>query len=240
MTDIAVDRYAIYFFPDPQSLLARLGQDWLGRSVEAATDEGQPSLEFGPGLPSDIWREVTAMPRTYGFHATLKAPFRLAAGESRETLEQAATKLASGLVPFALPPLQVTALGGFLALCLGEPSIEMDVLADRCVMDLDRFRAPLTAAERSKRRPERLTVRQREHLDRWGYPYAGEDFFFHMTLTGSLPEEVRDKVAPILQHLMAPLGQTTHRVDRLSLFYQSRPGAPFVMVRQFPFQRESE
>ena len=83
MTDIAADRYAIYFFPDPKSLLARFGQAWLGRSVEMATDAGQPPRELGPGMPPDIWREVTAMPRTYGFHATLKAPFRLAAGESR-------------------------------------------------------------------------------------------------------------------------------------------------------------
>lgn len=240
MTDIATDRFAIYFFPDSQSLLARLGQDWLGRSVELATDKRQPPPELGLGLPPDIWREVTAMPRTYGFHATLKAPFRLGAGERRETLEQAVASLASGLVPFALPPLQVTALGGFLALCLGEPSIEMDALADRCVIELDRFRAPLTAAERSKRRPERLTARQRDHLDRWGYPYVCEDFLFHMTLTESLAEEERDNVAPILQRLMAPLGQTTHRVDRLSLFHQSRPGAPFVMVRQFPFQHRPE
>ncbi|MEO1223209.1 MAG: DUF1045 domain-containing protein [Pseudomonadota bacterium] len=240
MTDIAADRYAIYFFPEPTSLLAKLGQAWLGRSVEAGTDVGQPPKDLEPGVPCDVWRKVTAMPRTYGFHATLKAPFRLAAGERRETLEQAVADLASGLVPFALPPLRVTALGGFLALCLGEPSIEMGALADRCVIDLDRFRAPLTAAERSKRRPERLTARQRDHLDRWGYPYVCEDFLFHMTLTGSLPEEMRDNVAPILQRLMAPLGQTTHRVDRLSLFYQSRPGAPFVMIRQFPFQRGSE
>ncbi len=240
MTDTAADRYAIYFFPDPKSLLARLGQEWLGRSVEVATDEGRPPPELGPGVPSDIWREATAMPRTYGFHATLKAPFRLAAGESLETLEQAVANIASGFAPFALPPLQVTALGGFLALCPGEPSIEMAALADRCVIDLDTFRAPLTAAERFKRRPERLTARQRDHLDRWGYPYVCEDFLFHMTLTGSLPEEVKDKVAPILQHLMAPLGQTTHRVDRLSLFHQPRPGAPFVMVRQFPFRREPE
>ena len=238
MTDTAADRYAIYFFPDPKSPLAKLGQDWLGRSVEMATGEGQSSFELGPGLPSEIWRKATAMPRTYGFHATLKAPFRLAAGQSGETLQQAVAKLASGLVPFALPPLQVTALGGFLALCLGEPSIEMDALADRCVIDLDTFRAPLTAGERAKRSPERLTARQRRHLDRWGYPYVREDFLFHMTLTGRLPEEVRGTVAPIVRRLMAPLSRTTHRVDRLSLFHQSQPGAPFVMIRQFPFQRE--
>ena len=141
------------------------------------------------------------------------------------------------MAPFSLPPLQVTALGGFLALCLNEPSAEVNALADRCVTVLDRFRAPLSAAERSKRRPERLTARQRDHLDRWGYPHVFEDFLFHMTLTGSLPEDMRDKVSPILRRVMAPVCETTHRVDRLSLFHQPEPRAPFVMARQFPFGR---
>lgn len=235
MTDTTADRYAIYFFPNPQSQLAELGQDWLGRSVDVATYEASPPRDLEPELDRQTWRDVTEAPRVYGFHATLKAPFRLAAGESRNSLENAVADVASSSAPFLLPPLQVTALGGFLALCLSELSAGMAALADHCVIALDRLRAPLSAAERAKRNPERLTDRQRDHLDRWGYPYVREDFLFHMTLTGNLAAELRDKVSPVLRRRMAPLSQTTHHVDRVSLFHQPQPRAPFVMIRQFPF-----
>lgn len=237
MTDVAKGRYAIYFFPDPETPLARHGQGWLGKSVtDIAAGAPRPPADLPPDVSADLWREATKAPRHYGFHGTLKAPFRLAAGERRETLEAATAALASSVRPFALPRLKVTDLAGFLALCLSEPSPAMDRLARRCVIELDRFRAPLSDAELSRRRPERLTVRQRAHLDRWGYPYVDEDFLFHMTLTGNLPGDVKEVLLPVLLRRMAPVCARPQTVDRLSLFHQAEPEAPFILVRQFPFE----
>ena len=64
-----------------------------------------------PGL--DI-AELTADPRGYGLHATLKPPFRL--GLSWAEAVAAAEALAARLAPFDLPPLAVQDLDGFLAL----------------------------------------------------------------------------------------------------------------------------
>jgi hypothetical protein len=44
------------------------------------------------------------------------------------------------------------------------------------VREFDRYRAPLTEEDRARRRPERLSERQREYLERWGYPYVLEEF----------------------------------------------------------------
>jgi hypothetical protein len=52
-----------------------------------------------PGTDAQGWRELTAEPRRYGFHATLKAPFRLAAGLSADELFQAVAALADTLQP---------------------------------------------------------------------------------------------------------------------------------------------
>jgi hypothetical protein len=71
--------------------------------------------------------------------------------------------------PFAVR-LKVASLDGFLALVPAEPSPELDDLAAACVREFDRFRAPLTEEDRARRRPERLSERERAYLDRWGYP----------------------------------------------------------------------
>ena len=59
---------------------------------------------------------ITAEPRLYGFHATLKPPMRLAAGRQWFDVLEAATELADRTAPFALPALAVSDVFGFLAL----------------------------------------------------------------------------------------------------------------------------
>ena len=74
----------------------------------------------------------------------------------------------------------------------------LDRLAADCVTRLDRFRAPLTAADRARRRASLTSDRLRENLEAWGYPYVFDDFRFHMTLTGALPEERRLELENLL------------------------------------------
>ena len=81
-------RYAIYFAPRPRRALARFGAAWLGWDAEAGADRDGPELA---GLPRPR-AEIVATPRRYGFHATLKAPFRLARGAtSRASTRRCAT-----------------------------------------------------------------------------------------------------------------------------------------------------
>ena len=168
--------------------------------------------------------EITEAARKYGFHGTVKPPFRLAAGTSAIALHHAMHALCGRLAPVTLPGLALEQLGGFVALTPEGDQTALAALAARVVEGLDPFRAPPDAAEIARRRVDQLTERQRAHLMRWGYPYVMEDFQFHLTLTGDLPEPEARVVAVVLEPLLKPVLPVPFRVDTLCLFGQAQDG----------------
>lgn len=176
-------RFALYYAPEPGPF-ADAAAAWLGWDLAAGKSVTQP----GPDLPRPL-AEITAAPRKYGFHATLKPPFRLADGVSPADLAQATARLATRLAPLELAGLQMVALDGFLALIPRGDQAALQGLAAEVVRDLEPYRAPLTADEITRRRPERLTPRQRDLLAIYGYPYVMEQFQFHLTLSGPLGDD---------------------------------------------------
>ncbi len=182
------------------------------------------------------WRDLTADPRKYGFHATLKAPLSLATGTTEAELLAACEAFAEA--PRAVPVIRpiVEAISGFIAVVPASPSGELDQLAATCVREFDRFRAPLTPEDRARRNPARLTPRQYEQLDRWGYPYVMDDFRFHMTLTGRLPAERRAPILAMLQQRFAALDIATLAIDRFALFRQTDAGSRFRIIGSWPFR----
>lgn len=224
------ERYAVYFAPEPGSPLARFGAAWLGYDVATGEAVEQPAP---PGISAERLRHITAEPRRYGFHATLKPPFVLADGSAPDALAEAAEALAQGLPAFAAPPLQLSRLSGFLALTLSGRCPAMQHLADRCVSELDAFRAPPSAVELARRRRANLSPRHEALLVRWGYPYVMDEFRFHMTLTARLDAEESAVVERALVPLVAPLCATPLAVDALSLFHQPSADAPFCLLRRY-------
>ncbi|MES2432828.1 MAG: DUF1045 domain-containing protein [Pseudomonadota bacterium] len=176
-------RFAIYYAPEPGPF-ADAAATWLGWDLASGTAVPQPT----PDLPRPL-ADITAEPRKYGFHATLKPPFRLADGTSPEELAQATARLAASLAPLELPGLQMITLEGFLALTPLGDTAALQTLAAEIVRTLDPYRAALTPAEIARRRPERLTPRQRDLLETYGYPYVMEQFQLHLTLSGPLGED---------------------------------------------------
>ena len=212
-------RYAIYWAPEPGAF-ADLAAAWLGWDAAQGRAPAHPEL---PGLPRPV-QAITATPRKYGFHGTVKPPFRLADGTDAAGLHAAAERLCARLAPVTLPGLSLHRLGGFVALTPDGDTTALAALAAEVVADLDRFRAPPDAAETARRRPERLSPRQRAHLHRWGYPYVMEDFQFHLTLSGDLDEPEAKTVAQALGPLFAPVLPSPFRVDTLCLFGQAEDG----------------
>jgi len=217
MTDF--HRYAIYWAPEAGQL-ADLTAAWLGWDAAAGRHLPHPQLV---GLPRTA-AELTETPRKYGFHGTIKPPFRLAPGRTAEGLHRAAADLCAALPPVTLAGLSLHRLGGFVALTPEGDQGDLAGLAARVVEGLDAFRAPPDAAEIARRRPERLTDRQRGHLARWGYPYVMEDFRFHLTLTGDLPDADAARVAAVLDPLLRPVLPRPFRVGSLCLFGQGEDG----------------
>jgi hypothetical protein len=221
-------RFALYWAPELEDPLHRLGSAWLGRDAETGAPVAQPAL---PGL--DI-AEVTADPRGYGLHATLKAPFRLAC--SHAEMEAAVAALAARIPPFDLPPLAVRDLSGFLALRETAPCPALQALADACVAEIDPCRAPLTEADWARRRRGRPDPAAEARIARWGYHLVFEAFVFHVTLTRRLTEQERAVVLPAVTAFLGDAPARPRRVTSLCLFSQVAPGAPFLIARRFALQ----
>jgi phosphonate metabolism protein PhnN/1,5-bisphosphokinase (PRPP-forming) len=186
-------RYALYYAPAPGSAWASFGEDWLAR-LDARLDH----------------------PRRYNFHATLKAPFRLAPGVSLADLAEEVDRFARSHAPFCVPVLRVERLDDFLAVVPENAEPRLDALAADCVRRFDCYRAPLNALELARRRSEPLTQRQAALLDRWGYPHVLEEFRFHLSLTGPLNGASAPEVPPLPRE---PL-----HIDAITVFED--PGAP--------------
>ncbi|MGH6739582.1 MAG: DUF1045 domain-containing protein [Bradyrhizobium sp.] len=220
-------RYAIYYAAARDSDLDRFGAQLLG--YDAWTGAALP-------FPADVvdevpdWREVTEDPRKYGFHATLKAPISLANGETESNLLLACADFAGEKrrIPVITPV--VSPISGFIAVIPADRSSDLEQFAADCVRAFDSFRAPLTADDRARRNPSRLTPRQVEYLERWGYPYVMEEFRFHMTLTGRLDETRRERVLAMLRARFARLGPQRLDIDRLVLFKQNDLKARFEII----------
>lgn len=214
-------RFAIYYVP-PEGPLADFGATWLGWDcVEGA----EPRLLDVPGL-----HDITMTPRKYGFHGTLKPPFRLAEGRDQAGLMAAVSILADRLHPATCDGLELNALGRFLALTPHGAMAALRHLAERCVIDLDPFRAPATVAELERRRKSGLSARQDALLIRWGYPYVMEEFRFHLTLTGQLPADDvpawQDTIKSHLPHLPQPF-----TIDQIALCGERADGRFEVIQR---------
>lgn len=219
-------RYAIYYVPAADSALWHFGSEVLGYDAFTGLDVPQ-------WHPTDLaaadWRAMTSDPRLYGFHATLKAPFRLAEGVDETALGAslvhfAKTQAPVALGPWAIRPIPASRDGhAFLAMVPASPPAPLATLEGRIVNHFDALRAPLTDAEIARRNPDRLSERQRSYLKAHGYPYVLEEFRFHMTLSGAI-----EHAAAIGERLSARASEfgvaPTITIDRLGLFKQEDGG----------------
>ena len=219
-------RYAIYYAPMPGTLFHQKGACWLGRDAHTGEAIAQPAVD-------DIFA-LTAEPRRYGFHATLKAPFALRDGIAPEPLMRACAALAANAGAFRVR-LKPDVLDGFLALVPDGDAAALDTLAERCLRELDGFRKPPSEEELKRRRTAALTARQEEQLMRWGYPYVLDDFRFHLTLTRRLAPSEAARLSFAAEAHFAPVLREPVVIDGITLFQEPGPGADFLALRHFPF-----
>lgn len=220
-------RYAIYFVPAADSRLYRFGTDLLGYDALAQRDATQPQVVVA-AIPS--WYALTDDPRRYGFHATLKAPFYLAPETDEAALVGAFENFAATRRPIPVIKPVVKLLRHFVAVVNDASNRDLAALADACVTYFEPFRAPLTQNDRERRLKSRLTDNQIGLLDRWGYPYVFEEFFFHMSLTGRIGAEPQ-RISEVLTARFAELRLDSIKIDRLALLRQDTPDSRFAAIR---------
>jgi putative phosphonate metabolism protein len=224
-------RYALYYAPRPDEPLAIAASRWLGWNPEGGRAHG---LTGTSGLDSQRLGEITAEPRRYGFHGTLKPPMTLVDGMSEQDLLAKVGRFAAGQRAFTATPLELTEISNFLALVPTTRCPELQDLADQCVIEFDEFRRPAGEKELERRRRAGLSSRQDELLLRWGYPYVLEEWRFHLTLTGRLEDPgERGVVATALRQRFNGLLDRPLPVRDLCVFRQSAPDRSFTVLARF-------
>ena len=225
-------RYAVYFAPGKSSGWQHFGAHWLGR--DEFDNQLLQQKVFGE-ISSTQLEQLTQVPRRYGFHATLKAPFHLTAGVVESELKSRMATLASTLRPLSLGEMKTTTMGNFVALVPNTAVDGLHALATACVTDLDDLRAPLEASDLSRRQKEPLDARAMELLTRFGYPHVLERYQIHFTLTGPV---TADEAARVTRAVAAPvIHLNMHEpliLDRLCLFIEPAAGNPFLRIADFP------
>lgn len=214
-------RYAVYALPgalgtndDPSAVAVR-------RTVEA-------------WYANESFRDLTVDARRYGFHGTLKAPFRMAEGRTEAQLRDAADAFAAARASLVLRGLRPERLGGFRALRVSGDTSGIDALADDAVRSFDEFRAAPDADDRRRRRPEELPPRQRELFEQWGYPYVFDQFRFHLTLTDRIPPAREGAVDEALAAHFADAPRDV-LLRSIALFIEPERGADFELLSIHPF-----
>lgn len=219
---MSYSRFAIYYLP-PEGALADFGAAWLGWDAIRGREAVQPHV---PGLD-----DATMTPRKYGFHGTLKPPFRLAEGVTFDDLSTAVGAMARRTAPAEAEGLALTPLGRFLALTPVGDITGIARVAEVCVRALDAFRAPASEDELARRRKAGLNPAQEANLATWGYPYVMQEFRFHMTLTGRLPKaELEGWMSTLRAHL--PALPTPFPLDEVALVGQREDGR-FELIQRY-------
>jgi putative phosphonate metabolism protein len=220
-------RFALYFTPVAGSALARFGAAILGYDCDAGAPVARRKLD---GIDAAAAAAATAEPARYGFHGTLMAPFELSVGRSADELAAALAAFAAARAPVQLGPLKLAPIGGFTALVPAGSQDAVRALANDCVTTFNAYRAPMSAGDRARRLAARLSPRQVELLDRWGYPYVFSEFRFHMTLTGRLPPDEQARWQERLAAAFVPLADAAVEIDAVSLVRQDDRGGHFRVV----------
>ncbi|MEM8903294.1 MAG: DUF1045 domain-containing protein [Actinomycetota bacterium] len=220
-------RLAVYACPRPGTPWHRRSAAWMGR--DSVTGQVVPRTD---ALGDGDLVELTASAAGYGFHATLRSPFRLADGTEVADCLAAVERVAATLAP-AAPRLGIGRIGGFAAFVPLDDPAPLEQIERACVTGLDELVCPADDDELARRRRASLTERQDELLVRWGYPYVLDEFRYHMTLTRRLGDDEADAVLDAARHHFGELDGAAFPLDDLVVLSQT-DGGPFVELTRVP------
>lgn len=229
-------RYAICFTPPASDPLSLVAANWLGRNVFSG-DMMEPPAVRGLGIHEIAFH--TAVPRRYGFHGVLKAPFQLSPDMAESQLLRDLMRFSGTFVPFQIPRIEVARLGNFYSLLPTTPCEQIQYLASAIVQEFDRFRAPLSEAEIERSDPDGLSAAQFANLHRWGNPHVMEEFRFHMPVTGPVNTIDMPRIEPVLRTVFEPVLSEPIMVSNVALMVEEGAGGPFRVHSLHPMGKVS-
>ncbi|PDV89992.1 hypothetical protein CO652_00815 [Rhizobium sp. H4] len=229
-------RYAICFTPPASDPLSLVAANWLGRNVFSG-DMLEPPAVRGLGIHEIAFH--TAVPRRYGFHGVLKAPFHLSGDMSESQLLRDLMRFAGTFAPFQISRLEIARLGSFYSLMPSAPCEQIQYLASAIVQEFDRYRAPLSEADIERSDPDGLSAAQFANLHRWGNPYVMDEFRFHMPVTGSINAIDMPRIEQALRTIFMPVLKEPVMVSNVALMIEEGTGGPFRVHSLHPMGKVS-
>lgn len=233
LTNTTSGRYAVFFAPCDRSPLGHFGATVLRRKPTSADEWVNPEIAVNfDNTP--VWRACIERPAHYGFHATIVAPFELHRDYTAEQLQDDLAAFCQTQQPLALTGLAPRLTHRYDALAFDDQPPEIKQFATRCVTRFEKYCAPLTEEDVQRRKKKVLTPAQKLNLQKHGYPYVFDDFNFHMTLSGTMPDDDNGflRWLGVLYHQMVP---DTPYIDRLCIFHQPDRKSAFNRIAELPF-----
>ena len=224
-------RYAIYYVPSENSELDLFGKCWLGWDPYKGVETTKSDLSKLPSFKK--FSSLVLTPKQYGFHGTIKAPFRLKNEYTYNDLENKVREISKQIHSFYFDQLIIKKLGNFIGL-IPTNNLKINAVSNKFVEELDYLRDELSESEIKKRKPHKLTSNQKQMLFKWGYPYVFNEFKFHLTLTSKLNVVEIDEVFRSLQNILKQVNLNKISFNNICIFGQKND-EKFYFVKRFNF-----
>jgi hypothetical protein len=220
-------RYAIYYTPQPGTVLAAFGRSWFGRANDGATLQAFSAA----GLNNGNFAQVHPRPGRYtGLHALFRAPFALREDIDPEALRARLITFAAHRKPVETGPLTVARSGRYLVLRPVEPTPALDWLATQCVSAFENFAAEASDDDADHRH---LSDHQRLLLKSFGHPHVMSEYLFSITLAGPLDKPHLERVSQAVWPVIEEICSSGVTVDGLSLFSDTGGRTPMRLIGRY-------
>ena len=229
-------RVAIYFLPKKNSSLENFGKNLLGRDINkkkkiSLTRRQKYFINRGFTYFDEL-KDYCEQPAKYGFHATLKAPFRLKRNVKTKNFYDVISHIAAQHSRFKIKGLKIVYSKKFTFITSRKPNKLLINLESDLVKHLDTFRAELNKTEIKKRIPDSLTFKQNKYLKEWGYPFVFDQFKFHMTLMNQNNNKLSNKQKLELEKLIYKTSNNVIEFNEISLLGENKNGH-FEEIKRF-------
>lgn len=229
-------RVAIYFLPKKNSSLENFGKNLLGRDINkkkkiSLTRRQKYFINRGFTYFDEL-KDYCEQPAKYGFHATLKAPFRLKRNVKTKDFYDVISHIAAQHSRFKIKGLKIVYSKKFTFITSRKPNKLLINLENDLVKHLDTFRAELNKTEIKKRIPDSLTFKQNKYLKEWGYPFVFDQFKFHMTLMNQNNNKLSNKQKLELEKLIYKISNNVIEFNEISLLGENKNGH-FEEIKRF-------
>jgi hypothetical protein len=220
------EKYAVYWVPKRADALARFGASWTGW----CSDHGEHRARGTFGALSVDLATITKRCRRHGFHAVIKAPFRLS--RSRFSLEHVLGRLAEDSVAFQLPRLRLAVVDRCVALVpvqTNQTLIELISQVDQAFAPLDTAPPSDDFAANGDGAPAPLGDQVDQVIK---FPTAAAHRF-HMPLSDSISPELALELIEMLQPVLEPMLQQPRRLHDLALMGDPGEGRPLRLLLRY-------